>query len=174
MKVLLQSLVVPHLEYPCPVWCPFDKAQICMLENVQRRFTSRIAQYQSWDTGSPVCTVNYWDRLSDLRIYSLQRRRERLMILYAYRVFIGLISFPLIDAHEAGTDWCSNRVTTATLQHRFEEVDTAASSTKDRKTRHSTIRGRITVHNTIGIAICIRNKSPPQQADTRNDPSSIS
>ena len=103
MKVLLQSLVVPHLEYACPVWCPFDKAQIRMLENVQRRFTSRIAEYQSWDTGSPICTMNYWDRLADLRIYSLQRRRERFMILYAYRVVIGLISFPLIDAH-AGRD----------------------------------------------------------------------
>ena len=101
MKVLLQMLVVPHVEYASPVWCPFDRTHINMLENVQRRFTSRILEYNTWDErlGMCICTSNYWERLADLKIYSLERRRERFIILYAYRVIIGLISFPWFDAY---------------------------------------------------------------------------
>ena len=43
------------------------------------------------------CHTNYWDRLSDLRIYSLERRRERLIILYMYRFVIGLIRIQFFE-----------------------------------------------------------------------------
>ena len=101
MKVLLQSLLVCLLEYASVVWSPFDNKSINMVENVQRRFTSKIYEYQTWDEELQkyVCTVNYVDRLKDLKIYSLERRRERFMILYAYRVIIGLIKFPWFEAY---------------------------------------------------------------------------
>ena len=72
-----------------------------MLENVQRQFTSRISEYNTWDDakGLNICTTNYWERLADLKIYSLERRRERFIILYAYRVIIGLINFPWFHAY---------------------------------------------------------------------------
>ena len=72
-----------------------------MIENIQRRFTSMIYEYQAWDDElrKYVCTVNYVERLKDLKIYSLERRRERFMILYAYRVVIGLIQFPWFEAY---------------------------------------------------------------------------
>ena len=102
MKVLLQSLLVPQVEYASVVCSPFDTQNINMLENVQRLFTSRIIQYQTWDERLQkyVCTVDYVDRLKDLKIYSLERRRERFIILYAYRVIIGLIQFPWFEAFE--------------------------------------------------------------------------
>ena len=92
MKLLLVTLLVPKLEYASVVWSPFDTKHITMLKNVQRRFTSKIWQYQTWreDLQKHICTVGYTDRLKDLKIYSLERRRERFLILYAtnYKKFV--------------------------------------------------------------------------------------
>ena len=106
MKVLLQSLLVPKLEYASVVWSPFEDQYIQMLENIQRKFTSRMAQYQTWDEELQmyICTVDYVDRIKDLKIYSLERRRERFMILYAYRVIIGLLKFQWFEAYEDHED----------------------------------------------------------------------
>ena len=102
MKVLLKSILVPNCEYASVVWSPFDQKNINMLENVQRRFTSRIIDYQAWDDELQTwhCNVSYADRLKDLKIYSLERRRERVMIMYAYRVIIGLLDFNWFEAFE--------------------------------------------------------------------------
>ena len=42
LKVLLQSLIVPKIEYASIIWCPFDQTHINMIENVQRRYTSQM------------------------------------------------------------------------------------------------------------------------------------
>ena len=42
----------------------------------------------------PVCTTDYPSRLKDLNIYSLQRRRERYMIIYIYKIVIHLVTNP--------------------------------------------------------------------------------
>ena len=41
-----------------------------------------------------LCTTNYWQRLRRLKIYSLERRWERYMILYIFKWVIGLIPNP--------------------------------------------------------------------------------
>ena len=101
MKVLLQSLLVPKCEYASVVWSPFDKKNIDIIENIQRRFTSRIIEYQTLEQSLDrwICTVSYADRLKDLKVYSLERRRERVMIMYAYRIIIGLLDFPWIEPY---------------------------------------------------------------------------
>ena len=101
LKVLLQSLVVPKCEYASVVWSPFDKKNIDVLENIPRRFTSRILEYQTLDRELDmwVCTISYKDRLKDLKIYSLERRHRRIIILYAYRVIIGLLNFPWLESY---------------------------------------------------------------------------
>ena len=95
LKVLLQSLVVPTIEYASVVWCPFDQKNIQLVEGIQRRYTSYIFEYQTWSEEQQryICTTDYWERLKDLKIYSLERRRERFAILYVYRVLIGLLDF---------------------------------------------------------------------------------
>ena len=125
LKVLLKSLLIPHTEYACVVWSPFDNKRINMIESTQRKFTSKIAEYQKWDeeAKSYVCAVNYWDRLKDLGAYSLERRRERFFILYAYRVVIGLIRFHWFEAYvERGIKLrakYNNRATQFTKRRRF-------------------------------------------------------
>ena len=48
-----------------------------MLESVQRRFTSKI---------NGVEHLSYWDRLRSLNLMSLQRRRERFLIIYLWKI----------------------------------------------------------------------------------------
>ena len=82
MLTLLKQLIIPTVEYCCPVWSPTDVANITKLEKIQRSFTKRI-----FGLGK----VHYWDRLAQLRIFSLQRRRERYMILYLWKIIQGLV-----------------------------------------------------------------------------------
>ena len=79
MGTLLRSLLVTALEYGCVVWSPTDPHLIKLLGSVQRRFTSRFVEFNEYneELGMMICNVNYWERLNKLRIFSLERRRER-------------------------------------------------------------------------------------------------
>ena len=95
-------LIVPKIEYASVVWCPFDKVSLDLIEGFQRRFTSCFLEYQECNEERQqyVCKLDYWERLKDLKIYSLQRRRERFAILYMYRILIGLITFQWFEPYE--------------------------------------------------------------------------
>ena len=80
MMTLYKSLVRSHLEYCCPLWNSSTLADIQQLEGVQRTFTSRI---------SGVGHLNYWERLKALNLMSLQRRRERYIIIHMWKLFHG-------------------------------------------------------------------------------------
>jgi len=77
MITLYKSLVRSHLEYCCPLWNSSTKADIQLLEGVQRTFTSRI---------NGVKHLNYWQRLKALNLMSLQRRRERYVIIHMWKI----------------------------------------------------------------------------------------
>ena len=83
MLTLYKSLVRSLLEYCCPVWNPRKISDIQELEGVQRTFTSRIAGCQDLD---------YWERLQKLSLMSLQRRRERYIILHMWKLLHGDVS----------------------------------------------------------------------------------
>ena len=77
MVTLYKSLVRSRLEYCFPLWCPTKLGDIRALENVQRSFTSKIDGLRD---------VDYWERLSHLKILSLQRRRERFMLFHVWKI----------------------------------------------------------------------------------------
>lgn len=83
MLTLYRSLVLPLLEYCCLLWSPWRVGEKQRLERVQRSFTSTI---------STVKHLDYWERLRALKLYSLERRRERYHILYIYKIKIGQVS----------------------------------------------------------------------------------
>ena len=77
MLQLYKSLVRSRVEYCCPLWNPLKVTDIQTIEDVQRHFTRRIA-----GTGD----MEYWERLTALNLQSLQRRRERYMIIQVWKI----------------------------------------------------------------------------------------
>ena len=82
MIQLFKSMVIPLLEYCCQLWDPWRLHERRLLEQVQRSFTSRI---------SGVSSLNYWQRLKALNMYSLERRRERYLLIYLFKIMNGLV-----------------------------------------------------------------------------------
>ena len=82
MLNLFKSLVLSVIEYCSPLWTPTNIAQIKRLESVQRTFTSKITEVKD---------LSYWDRLKQLNLFSLQRRRERYVLFYMWRIINGKV-----------------------------------------------------------------------------------
>ena len=53
-----------------------------MLENVQKCYLDKIQGMSHF---------NYWEQLSVLKLYSLQRRRERYIILYTWKIIENIV-----------------------------------------------------------------------------------
>jgi hypothetical protein len=82
MLTLWKSLVLPRLEYNCPLWNPIKIGEIKALEAIQRTFTAKIVGMSE---------LSYWERLSSLGLYSLQRRRERYEAIYVWKILEGKV-----------------------------------------------------------------------------------
>ena len=108
MKILLKSIVVPQTEYGSVIWGPFDQGQINLLEKIQKRFTNKIAEFQINDENNPgkkKCGVRYPERLKRLKIFSLERRRERYTILYMYKILIGYAPAVGLEHYPHRSQW---------------------------------------------------------------------
>ena len=81
MLTLFKTMVRSKLEYCCPVWNPAKTMDIEAIENVQRQYTRRINGCSGLD---------YWERLRKLNIISLQRRRERYILIHTWKILNGL------------------------------------------------------------------------------------
>ena len=77
MLTLFKTMVRSKLEYCCPVWNPHKIGDIKAIESIQRNFTRRINGSQH---------LNYWERLQKLNLMSLQRRRERYIIIHTWKI----------------------------------------------------------------------------------------
>ena len=82
MLTTWKTLVLPILDYCSQLWCPIAKGQIQKLEAIQQSFTRKIYSLQD---------LNYWERLQTLRLYSLERRRERYRIIYVWKILQGMV-----------------------------------------------------------------------------------
>ena len=60
----------------------FGEKHIDQLKKIQRSFTNHITGMQS---------LEYSERLVSLKLYSLQRRRERYCIIYVWKIIEGLV-----------------------------------------------------------------------------------
>ena len=83
MLTLYKSNVRCHVEYCSPLWNPTKIQDIQELESVQRYFTKRIAGHYN---------EHYWDRLKSLSLMSLQRRRERYILIHMWKIRNGATS----------------------------------------------------------------------------------
>ena len=76
MIKMFSSYVRSRLEYCSLVWNPWKKEEIDKIERVQKNFTSKIEGMEK---------LNYHQRLKRLRMYSMERRRERYLIINAWQ-----------------------------------------------------------------------------------------
>ena len=83
MLTLYKSMVRSLLEYCCPLWHPIKISDIQELESIQKAFTARICGIKD---------MRYWNRLVHLSLMSLQRRRERYIILHMWKILHGCTS----------------------------------------------------------------------------------
>ena len=81
MMTVYKALVLPALEYCCQIWSPKKLYLIKKVESVQRNFTARVAGTNG---------MSYRERLDYLKIYSLERRRDRYAIIYIWKIIQGL------------------------------------------------------------------------------------
>ena len=77
MITLYKTMVRSLLEYCSPLWNPVKISDIQELESVQKAYLSKIDGLKGF---------LYWDCLKRLSLMSLQRRRERYMILHMWKV----------------------------------------------------------------------------------------
>ena len=94
MLILFKSLVLPILEYCCQLWCPSALGSVRKIESVQRNFTARIRGLENLD---------YWQRLKELNLYSLERRRDRYIIIYLFKMITGRVPNFIDDKYRVTT-----------------------------------------------------------------------
>ena len=82
IMTLYNSLIQPHLEYNTVLTNPKLKKDIAKIERVQKSTTHRIYSLK---------TTDYWGRLKSLKVYSLERRRERYAIIYTWKITQKLV-----------------------------------------------------------------------------------
>ena len=95
MLQLYKSLVRCRVEYSCPLWNPLKVDNSQKVEDIQRNFTRRFAGLQN---------LNYWQRLSKLKLLSLQRRRERYMIIHVWKISSQMLQMTLIWSSDKTVD----------------------------------------------------------------------
>jgi hypothetical protein len=81
MKTLWCSIVQPHIDYCSQLWTPHRVGDIQKIESLFRSFSNKIYS---------ISDLNYWDRLSALKMYSQERRMERYRIIYIWKILEGI------------------------------------------------------------------------------------
>ena len=81
----LKSLVQPKLDYYSQLWSPSNQTSINKLEMVRKHLIDKIVDHR-------LTTLNYWEKLQELRLYSQERRRERYQVIFLWKISQGLVS----------------------------------------------------------------------------------
>jgi hypothetical protein len=76
------TLVQPQADYYSQLWAPNQGSKLESLDGLLRSFTAKIPAIKH---------MNYWQRLSKLRMDSQQRRIERYRIIYTWKILEGVV-----------------------------------------------------------------------------------
>jgi len=81
---LYKSLVRPHLEYCVPIWSPYYKKDIELIEGVQRRATKLV---------EGVRNLHYEERIMRLNLMPLEIRRHRSDLIETFKIINGCYNY---------------------------------------------------------------------------------
>ena len=99
MLILWKQLILSDHDFCSQLWNPHKVGDIQSLELMQRSFLSKISGMHHF---------SYWDQLKELKLSSLERRRERYIAIYIWRILEG--SAPNIsDSHGISFKWHPRR-----------------------------------------------------------------
>ncbi len=94
-KKQYSTYVRPHLEYAAPVWSPYRKKDIKLIEKVQRRATKLVPCLKN---------LSYQERLAKLNLTTLEERRTRGDLIQFFKIYSGsnIINWhkPLVIANQ--------------------------------------------------------------------------
>ena len=85
MLTVFKNLIQPKLDYFSQLWSPSDQLSINKLESIERKMVNSIRDHK-------LKSLNYWEKLQELQLYSQERRRERYMIVFLWKISQGLVS----------------------------------------------------------------------------------
>ena len=85
MLTLWKSLILPRIDYCSQLYFPSTVGEMQELESLQRTFTNYITSIKHLD---------YWNRLRSLKLYSIERRFERYLIIYCWKILEDKIISP--------------------------------------------------------------------------------
>ena len=89
MMKLWKTYCIPVLDYASPLYVnPEKKTQLKRLENLQRQWTKKIEGMNQ---------MSYWERLKSTKLNSIERRNERFLIIYTWKILEGLVPNPGIE-----------------------------------------------------------------------------
>ena len=80
MMTLWKQLILGDHDYCSQLWSPDRIGDIQQLELLQRSYLRKIRGLQD---------LSYWEQLKELNVYSLERRRERYIAIYVWRILEG-------------------------------------------------------------------------------------
>ena len=98
MLALWQQLILCDLNYCSQLWNPSRTGDIQVLELLQRSYLLYISGMQG---------LYYWEQLGELKLYSLERRRERYIAIYIWRILEGHV--PNFDMTPVSFQWHPRR-----------------------------------------------------------------
>lgn len=97
MMTCLSSLLQSRLDYCCLLWSPNDQHSISKLESVAKQFTAHIEGMDG---------LNYLKRLKALGMYSQEKRREHYLIIFIWKLAMGLVKGYSIEfCHSPRRGW---------------------------------------------------------------------
>ena len=93
MRHMWNTLVQPHVDYCSQLWSPSEGMELEKIENLLKSYTAKIPSVKH---------LNYWDRLTSLRMNSEQRRLERYKIIYTWKILERLVpNCGIIEVNES-------------------------------------------------------------------------
>ena len=96
MLTLFKSLVLSRIDYCSILWATTSVDEMRTIERLQSNFTLRLSGSKFPDG----TRKDYWQRLRDLGLFSIQRRFERYCVIYVWKIHHALVVNPGIRFEE--------------------------------------------------------------------------